>query len=256
MTDSSGFELTGMSSVSVVELRQYTLHPGRRDVLIDLFDREFVASQEELGMTVIGQFRDVDDPDRFVWVRGFTDMAARARGLAAFYGGPVWKSHRAVANSTMIDSDNVLLLRPARPGSGFALSARTRAPRDTDGPGTGMVVATIHPLDAAADRGHIDDFLRSLAASIADSGGTLQAVWMTEPSPNNFPALPIRENENVLVCFAGFAAVEAGLRWSPDVPQEQAPSGVRALGQTVPRLRLTPTARSLLTGESQGCGPL
>src|SRR5437016_8439463 len=41
----------------IVELRQYTLHPGQRDVLIDLFDREFVESQEALGMKVIGQFR-------------------------------------------------------------------------------------------------------------------------------------------------------------------------------------------------------
>jgi hypothetical protein len=32
---------------------------------------------------------------------------------------PVWKAHREVANATMIDSDNALLLRPARPGSGF-----------------------------------------------------------------------------------------------------------------------------------------
>jgi len=40
----------------IVELRQYTLHPGKRDVLIDLFDREFVESREALGMKVIGQF--------------------------------------------------------------------------------------------------------------------------------------------------------------------------------------------------------
>ena len=34
----------------VVELRQYTLHPGKRDVLIDLFDREFVETQEQVGI--------------------------------------------------------------------------------------------------------------------------------------------------------------------------------------------------------------
>ena len=45
------------SCCPIVELRQYTLHPGKRDVLIDLFDREFVESQEALGMKVIGQFR-------------------------------------------------------------------------------------------------------------------------------------------------------------------------------------------------------
>jgi hypothetical protein len=30
----------------VVELRQYRMKPGRRDDLIDLFEREFVESQE------------------------------------------------------------------------------------------------------------------------------------------------------------------------------------------------------------------
>ena len=50
----------------IVELRQYTLHPGQRDVLIEFFDREFVESQEALRMKVIGQFRDLDNPNRFV----------------------------------------------------------------------------------------------------------------------------------------------------------------------------------------------
>src|SRR4029077_20100414 len=89
---------------TVIELRQYTLHAGKRDVLIDLFDAEFIESQEALGLTVIGQFRDVDDPDRFVWLRGFRDMTIRAKGLKAFYGGPVWRDHREAANATMIDS--------------------------------------------------------------------------------------------------------------------------------------------------------
>src|SRR6266576_5385396 len=103
---------------SVVELRQYTLYPGKRDVLIDLFDREFIEPQEAIRIRVIGQFRDVDDPDRFVWLRGFRDMASRAKALQDFYGGPVWKAHREAANATMVDSDNVLLLRPALPTSG------------------------------------------------------------------------------------------------------------------------------------------
>src|SRR5262249_21434026 len=98
----------------IVELRQYTLHPGRRDALVALFEAEFVESQEACGMTIIGTFRDLDDPDRFVWLRGFSDMETRAAALAAFYGGPVWKAHREAANATMVDSDNVLLLRPGR----------------------------------------------------------------------------------------------------------------------------------------------
>jgi hypothetical protein len=112
----------------VVELRQYTLRPGQRDVLIDLFDREFVESQEADGMAIVGQFRDLDDTDRFTWIRGFASMPARARALASFYGGPAWKAHSAAANATMIDSDNVLLLRPVTARSGFPPPAAARPP--------------------------------------------------------------------------------------------------------------------------------
>ena len=71
--------------IGVVELRQYTLHPGTRDGLIELFDRELVETQEACGMTVIGQFRDLDRPDRFVWLRG---AAARSRRSTAGRPGP------------------------------------------------------------------------------------------------------------------------------------------------------------------------
>jgi hypothetical protein len=54
----------------IVELRQYTLHPRLRDAFISLFERAFIEPQEELGITVIGQFRDLEDPNRFIWLRG------------------------------------------------------------------------------------------------------------------------------------------------------------------------------------------
>src|ERR1700685_430705 len=97
-------------AITVLELRQYTLHPGRRDALIALFEREFVEPQEGVGAHVIATFRDLDDPDRFVSLRRFADMAARVDALGAFYGGPAWQAHRSAANATMVDSDNVLLL--------------------------------------------------------------------------------------------------------------------------------------------------
>ena len=102
---------TEHTSTNLIELRQYLLHAGQRDTLIDLFDREFVETQEAVGMDVLGQFRDPQRPDYFVWFRGFPDMTARHESLTAFYEGPVWARHRDVANATMIDSDNVMLLR-------------------------------------------------------------------------------------------------------------------------------------------------
>ena len=112
----------------VIELRQYTLKPGQRDVLIDLFDRHFVESQEAAGMTIVGQFRDRRRPDRFVWIRGFPDMASRHQALERFYGGPVWAAHRTAANATMLDVSDVLLLRPVRSDGGFLLEGDQMTP--------------------------------------------------------------------------------------------------------------------------------
>src|SRR5579862_4250265 len=98
---------------TVFELRQYTLYGGRRDTLISLFEKNFIESQEAVGANIIGTFRDLDDPDRFVWIRGFRDIEARPQVLQDFYGSsPSWIAHKKEANATMVDSDNVLLLRP------------------------------------------------------------------------------------------------------------------------------------------------
>jgi hypothetical protein len=162
--------------MSIVELRQYTLHPGARETLIELFEREFVTGQQAVGITVGGRFRDLDDPDRFVWLRAFPDMAHRRRALEAFYTGPVWREHRDAANATMVDSDNVLLLR----GPGF-----------TPPSGAGEVFATVcHPADSAA--------FDAYAARYLKPG---HALHRTEHAENDFPPLPVRTGEDVRVWF-------------------------------------------------------
>ena len=176
-----------------------------RDVLIELFEREFVESQEALGMTLVGQFRDLDDPNRFVWLRGFADMTTRAQALHDFYGGPVWKAHREAANETMIDSDNVLLLRPARPASGFSLdNAERQTPGASNNP-RGLVVATIYHLKDGTKDDLVDFFERAVQSEVTKSGAAVIAYFVTETHPNSFPALPVREGANVFVWFSVFA---------------------------------------------------
>lgn len=69
-------------SPSVIELRQYTLHhSGRRDDLTAPFEREFLETQEAEGIALIGQFVDLDDPNRFVWLEGLSGYG-RAAGVA------------------------------------------------------------------------------------------------------------------------------------------------------------------------------
>jgi hypothetical protein len=231
----------------VLELRQYTLHPGKRDILIDLFDREFVESQEALGIRVIGQFRDLDRPDFFVWLRGFEDMPLRAKALAAFYGGPVWQAHRDAANATMIDSDNVLLLRPLDAASGFAMRDTARPPVDANKLPPGVIIATIYYLQASAERRLSAFFFDAIAPLIAEAGGRLLALLVTEPAPNTFPRLPVREGEQVFVWIADFADAQAQRKFQAAL--DARPALVAALQEVIEReevLRLTPTARSLL----------
>jgi quinol monooxygenase YgiN len=232
-----------------VELRQYTLHPGTRDVLIELFDREFVESQEAVGMQVFGQFRDLDDPDRFVWLRGFRDMPTRARALEAFYGGPVWKQHRDAANATMIDSDDVLLLRPARPWSGFSVENVERPPPgSSEEVSRGLVVAAIWHLDATAGTEFLDFFESAVGPPLKDAGASILGYFVTETSPNNFPALPVREDENVFVCISGFsdpAAYDLHVRALAPPDCANVPRSHRD-GPDV--LKLAPTLRSRLRG--------
>lgn len=221
----------------VIELRQYRLKPGRRDELIALFEREFIETQEARGMEVVGIFRDDADADRFVWVRGFPDMDSRARSLQAFYTGPVWMAHREAANATMIDSDNVLLLRPAWEGAGFASGGRPPPIGATRIPNT-MVTANICHFAAPVPQGVIESVRRLLPKQTRALGGSLVAALVTESSPNNFPRLPVREGENVFVWFTVFDGVPAAF----DLPD----SIQRQFARPMETLRLRPTPRSRL----------
>ena len=66
--------------LNTFELRNYLIQPGQRDHFIDYFEAHFIGSQQAVGMHVLGQFRMMGEPDRFVWLRGFTDRAARLAG--------------------------------------------------------------------------------------------------------------------------------------------------------------------------------
>ncbi len=235
---------------AVVELRQYTLRPGMRDVLIELFDREFVEPQEAVGMSVLGQFRDLDDPERFVWLRGFPDMQARATALTAFYDGPVWAAHRDAARETMVDTDDVLLLRPAAPGAGLSPS-RARPLHGAGALPQALVTATIHHLDDPAEDGFLAFHERVVEPALRAAGAPALATLVTEPAANTYPRLPVREGERVLVRLARFldraaydrhrTALERSPAWRLAAMELE-----HALSRPPETLRLMPTARSAI----------
>ena len=238
---------------AVLELRQNTLRPGRREALVELFEREFIEPQEAAGMELVGQFHDLDDPDRFVWLRGFPDHATRSEALATFYGGPVWRAHRAAANATMLDSDDVLLLRPARPGGGFVLPPRV-APETAPEGEPGVVVATVHHLRAPDPGAFIAAFERDWLPLLWDANIGLGPTLVSEHGRNGFPALPVREGESVFVWLRRHASaqraaeaqarLDEALDWSPRLLEALA----RHEARPPQVLRLAPTPRSRLRG--------
>lgn len=227
---------------TVFELRRYTLKPGARETLIRVFDTHLVEAQEAVGMSVVCQFRDAAAPDQFVWFRGFPDQAARTAVLSAFYDGPVWAEHGPAANETMLEWHDVLMLKPAAPGSGFDTCGRERLPPGTadleDGPNH---IVAIHHLAPGAS----DDTAALAAKAIADaarsSSTEVLASLISDRSENGFMRLPVREGECVVVTVIRPAIVQA-------IPALEAALRAIAVGSgRAPDIaRLVPTARSLL----------
>lgn len=185
----------------VIELRQYKIVHGVREEFIPFFEKEFVETQDAVGMPLIGQFRDLNDADRFVWMRSFSGMVDRQRALTDFYTGPVWQAHKARANPMLDDNDNVLLLKPARAGSGF------EAPAPRPAPGTGLpprsvIVVSIHYLWKDPGEGFSAFFLDKVAPALRAAGMPVLGAYVTETSPNTFPRLPVRQGEKVFVWFS------------------------------------------------------
>ncbi len=226
----------------VYELRRYRLQPGARETLIALFEREFIESQEAIGMAIHGIYRDTADANAFVWLRSFPDMAQRAAALAAFYGGPVWQRWGKAANATMLNSDNVLLLRPAGTDAPFSTAVQAGA--------GGVVNVAIAALAPGREPGFADFWQQQVRPLLARHGARIDAAFITETAPNSFPRLPVRAGEPVFVWVSAFAdaaalaahqtALAADAAWREQV----FPALDRQLWRPLDIAQLQPTARS------------
>jgi hypothetical protein len=178
---------------TVYELRQYTLHPGTADAFVHLFETHLVETQEAVGMRLLGQFRDLDRPDAFVWMRGFADMQRRQEALAAFYGGPDWAAHSHAANSMMIDSDDVLLLEPIRAGDSLAQRLGPRPPVGATPTGSAHVEIVVY----SRPRDDPTEGLTDLEALEREAGGEPLPALLTLP-PRPAAGRPLRERHRSL----------------------------------------------------------
>jgi hypothetical protein len=224
---------------AVVEFRPYVTRPGKRDDFIGLFD-QLTPDLAAAGQRIHGQFRDANDPDKVVWLRGYESMEQRGRALPAFYDGAAWKENRAAVNATLADIGDVRLLKPVDE-AGFTLAKKM----------TAFMVATIYALNAAADDGFLRFWRARLEPAMAAAGAPSVAALSTDYSRDNFPRIPIvKAGEHAFVWFAAYGSQDeyrlhqrtlaASPAWGP-VQAELA----RHLAAPAKTMELIPTSSSL-----------
>lgn len=93
----------------IVEVRSYRIKPGHRAEFIKLFEMRAIPALRSYGMTILGPLLDVENPNKFVWLRGFPSLEERDRMKDAFYGSELWKNELEAIAMPMLDSYDVIL---------------------------------------------------------------------------------------------------------------------------------------------------
>lgn len=93
----------------IVEVRSYRIKPGHRAEFIELFEKRAIPALRSYGMQVLGPLLDVENPNKFVWLRSFPSLEERERMRNDFYGGDLWKNELEAIAMPMLDSYDVIL---------------------------------------------------------------------------------------------------------------------------------------------------
>ena len=102
----------------IVEVRSYRIKPGKREEFIRMFETRSVPAQHSHGIKIIGPFLDVENPNKFVFLRSFPSLEERERMKAAFYGSDLWKNELEGYAMPLLESYDVILCETS-PGCVF-----------------------------------------------------------------------------------------------------------------------------------------
>ena len=102
----------------IVEVRSYRIKPGKRAEFIKLFETRAVPALRKYGMKIVGPLLDVENPNKFVFLRSFPSIEDRERLKDDFYGSEIWKNELEPFAMPLLDSYDVILCE-ASPGCVF-----------------------------------------------------------------------------------------------------------------------------------------
>jgi hypothetical protein len=102
----------------IVEVRSYRIKPGHREEFFKLFETKAIPAQRKYGIKIVGPMLDVENPNKFVFLRSFPSLEERDRMKDEFYGGELWKDELEALAMPLLDSYDVILCETS-PGCVF-----------------------------------------------------------------------------------------------------------------------------------------
>lgn len=100
----------------IVEVRSYRIKPGRRAEFIEFFQERAVPALNAHGMQVFGPLLDLENPNKFVWLRIFPSLEEHQQMRDAFYSSEVWKNELEAIAMPMLESYDVILCEQSSGG--------------------------------------------------------------------------------------------------------------------------------------------
>src|SRR5215469_5737610 len=93
----------------IVEVRSYRIKSGHRAEFIQFFETRAVPALRSHGMKILGPLLDLENANKFVWLRSFPSLAERDRMRNDFYEGQLWKNELESIAMPMLESYDVIL---------------------------------------------------------------------------------------------------------------------------------------------------
>lgn len=155
---------------------------------IDYFEKNLISPQIASGAYPLGQYRIKGEADHFFWIRGFTDMTSRGNFLRTFYGGPEWKKHKGLVNPMLANNDNVHLLKPYN----------VQVSQDILQAGKHLAIIDYYISNTRLPE-LLEIFTTSYLPLRKNAGLPDCTLWISELAENDFPALPVFQDKNLLV---------------------------------------------------------
>ena len=97
--------------MSLFEIRQYSVYPGRMDDWIAFMETEVAPFMTARGMVIPALFRGEEDDNLHIWIRRFDDEAHREKLNEAVYGSQDWQINYKPRVRKFVDVEKTIVHR-------------------------------------------------------------------------------------------------------------------------------------------------